>query len=365
MVGSHCKPVSGSFERMNGVKLSPLSDFLHAGEIILVSCCNLGGFGSRYSLAVITSEGISWLDLDDVIDPSSDIGIVGLAATERSCFLAMQGKAQRIVSLGSDLRPTGHFASRRGADLHSLAAHNGSIYAASTGRNQILKISAAEGSFTGGEEVFFTGTPSQKNLIHLNSVCAAGDGLLYSMFGLQCTGARYGAVMDAGTGETVCGRILDPHSLAYAGDGLLAFCESLTSSFCLLRLDGSGELRKAQLAGYTRGCCFTGRHFIVGASRWRHKSRSMGSFREAPASADPHGNPWQRSTLYFLNPDLSVAHQLDFTRCAPEIYDIVFLGARFTAARVFHDAETRRLDAMYDEIHGADRPVSRYHYKRA
>ncbi len=350
---------------MSGVKLSPLSNFLSPGEIILVSCCNLGGFGSRYSLAVLTAAGVSWLDLDDAIDPSVDIGIAGLLATERNCFLAMQGKNPRIVRLDSELRVSSQFEFRRATDIHSLAECNGSIYAASTGRNQILAIGCVEGRFSGEEKVLYTAASGEKNLIHLNSLCVAGEDLLFTMFGAKRPGTRQGALVNAGTGATVCEHLLDPHSLISLGDGLVAFCESLTSSFCLLKLDGSEELQRANLSGYTRGCCFTGRHYVVGSSRWRHKSRSMGSFREAPQSDDPHGNPWQRSTLYFLNPDLTVAHRLDFTHFAPEIYDVIYLDTRFEAARVFHDAAARRLDAMYDEIHRVGMPANRYFYKRA
>ncbi len=339
-----------------------LSDFLHPGEIILVSCCNLGAFGSRYSVAVLAADGVSWLNLDEALDPSVDIGIAGIVATEESCFVALQGKRPRIVRLGSDLRVSAQFESRRALDLHSLAERDGVIYAASTGRNQILSIRHA-GELSGEEAVHFSGASAERDVIHLNSVCFAGDDLLYSMFGTKRTGARYGALVEAASGTTVRSRILDPHSLAYLGDGVIAFCESLSSSFCLYAL-GADEVRKAHLSGYTRGCCFTGRHYVVGSSRWRHKSRSMGSFREVPVSEDPHGNPWQRSALYFLNPDLSVARRLDFTHFAPEIYDVVYLGARFTATEVFRDAAARRLDAMYDEIHRRSEPV-RYSYKRA
>ncbi len=365
MVRSRGQAAPGRIEPMGGVKLSLPSDLLLPGEIILVSCCNLGGFGSRYSLAVLTAAGVTWLNLDDVIDPSTDKGIAGLLAAERHCFLAMQGKNPRIVRLGGDLRASTQFEPKRALDIHSLAERNGSIYAASTGRNQILAIGCLEGHFSGEEKVLYSAASSDKNLIHLNSLCIAGDDLLFTMFGTIRPGARHGALVNASTGATVCGRLLDPHSLTYLGDGVVAFCESLTSSFCVLKLDESEELRKAHLSGYTRGCCFTGRHFVVGSSRWRHKSRSLGSFREAPVSDDPHGNPWQRSALYFLNPDLTVAHRLDFTHFAPEIYDVVYLGTRFTAARVFHDAAARRLDAMYDEIHRVGESANRYFYKRA
>lgn len=344
-----------------------LDDFLQPGEAVLISCCNLGALGSRYSLAWLTAQGVSWLNLDDLIDPSTDIGLAGLAATERNCFLAIQGRRPRIASLGPDMRVTRSYEfKQRADDLHSLAVRDGALYVAVTGRNQVASIGCEDGVLAGEEKVHFTGGIARKDVIHLNSICFADDGaLLVSMFGTEPNAlVRHGAVLNATLGTTVRGHLQDPHSLTNLGDGVVAFCESLTSSFCLLEL-ASGALQKVSLSGYTRGCAFTGRHFIVGASCRRPKSRSSGSVNTMPACDDPHGNPWQRSSLYFLNSDLSVARRLDFTQFAPEIYDVVYVGTRFAATHLFADAAARRLDALYDQIHRAGEPVKRNYYMRA
>ena len=334
------------------------------GEILLVSCNNLGGFGCRYSLALISSEGVSWLDLDSVIDPSTDSGIAGILATQHDCFLAIQSARPRIVRLDRKLSLGAQTVSERGVDIHSLAERDGVIYAASTGRNEIVAFGCPEGRFSGGERVLLRAAPQSKNSVHLNSLCFADGELLYSIFGHRHGTVRSGALVNAATGAVLCDGMRDPHSLMDLGDGRIAFCESLTASFCLLDLP-TGVVTRAELSGYTRGCAFTGRHFVVGSSRWRHRSRSLGSLREEPPCEDPHGNPWQRSALYFLNPDLSLAHRLDFTKYAPEIYDVAYVGTRFAPASVFEDAAARRLDAMYDEIHREARPSKSYYSKRA
>ncbi|MGH8149001.1 MAG: DUF4915 domain-containing protein [Steroidobacteraceae bacterium] len=343
------------------------SEVLNPDELVLISCCNLGRYGSRYSLAVVTASGVSWLDLDEVVDPSTDVGIAGLIATEESCFLAMQGKRPRVVRLDHRLRIAASAELERAVDLHSLAERDGVLYAASTGRNEILSVDCRDGRFDGREQVHFCATRSNRDRdrVHLNSHCFVGDTLFFSMFGVD-RGAppRTGALVNAQTGAPIREGLRDPHSLTHLGDGMLAFCESLGSSFCLLDLE-TGALRRAELGGYARGCAFTGRHYIVGSSRWRHRSRSLGSFRSEPSFDDPHGNPWQRSSLYFLNPDLSVAHQLDFTHFAPEIYDVAYASTRFTADRVFEDAAARRLDAMYDEIHRKEAPARSRYSERA
>ncbi len=337
-----------------------LSEILKRGEVILISCCNLGGFGSRYSLAALTTEGISWLNLDDAINASTDIGITGIAATEKNCFVAVQGKHPRILSLGPDLRLNGQFECKRAQDIHSLAERDGSLYIVSTARNQVVSIGCKGGALLGGErgqeDIAFTGSITKEDATHLNSICFIdGGAMLVSMFGIKWrTDPRFGAIFDVSNGMTVHQNIGEPHSLTYLPNGVVTFCESRTSSFCLQE-PGSDSLRKVRLSGYTRGCTFTGRHFVIGSSCRRYKSRSSTSFNEMPASRDPHGNSWQRSSLHFLNPDLSVALHLDFTPYAPEIYDIVFLGTRFAPAEVFRDAAARRIDAMHDEIRGTSK----------
>jgi hypothetical protein len=346
-----------------------LSEFLNRGEVILISCCNVGSFGSRYTLAALTTEGISWINLDDAISASTDIGITGIAATEKHCFIAMQGERPRILSLGPDLRVNGEFECQKAQDIHSLAERDGSLYIVSTARDQVLSIRCRGGALfgeeKGQEKIAFTGSITRGDATHLNSICFAdGGAMLVSMFGIKWRAdARCGAILDVSNGTTVHRDIGEPHSLTYLPNGVVAFCESRTSSFCLLE-PGSGSVRKVSLSGYTRGCAFTGRHLVIGSSCRRFKSRSSASFNQMPASRDPHGNPWQRSSLYFLNPDLSIALHLDFTPYAPEIYDIIFLGTRFTPAQIFRDAAARRMDAMHDEIRGTSEHFGFARYRR-
>lgn len=286
----------------------------------------------------------------------------GLVVTERSAIIAAQSKRPRLVRLGEDLRPISRYTLERGRDVHSIAERDGVVFAGSTGRNEILSICWPHASRVGREGAHLRAARASKDVVHLNSVCFAGETLLCSMFGPRNGALRSGALVSASSGTVILDGICDPHSLVHLGDGAVAYCESLTASFCVLGLE-SGEVSRARLEGYTRGCAFTGRHFVVGSSRWRHRSRSMGSLNKPPFSRDLHGNPWQRSTLYFLNPDLSVAHCLDFTLYAPEIYDVAYVGDRFASTSVFRDAAGRRLDALYDEIHAEGRrsPASDYY----
>ncbi len=328
---------------------SPLSDFLHPGEALLVSCCNLGATGSRYSIAVVTADEVLWLNLDEVLAATADTGVTGLCVSGDHCFMCIQGSNERVVKLGRDLRPLTTWPCSRARDLHSLAEHRGRLHLASSGTNEIVTIDGQS-----PEAVVWAHSETDKDYLHLNSLCFLENGrLLFTMFGPKVEqGHRVGAVVDAGSGVKLVDNLSDPHSLSLL-EGGLAFCESDRGTFNLFDPE-MRAIRTAQLDGYVRGCAWTGRHYVVGSSRWRGASRSMGSMRQPPAlAADRHSNNWQRSGLYFLGPDLSVAFRYDFTLLAPEIYDVVYLGSRFNPTRTFDDAVGRRMDAIYDEIEGS------------
>ena len=113
--------------------MEPFAAFLGQGEVALVSCCNVGHCGSRYSVAVLTADGVDWLNLDSVIDPTQDKGITGITAIAEHCFLAVPGAHERLISLDHRLRPVDVFRSTKARDLHSVSVHAGRLYYASSG----------------------------------------------------------------------------------------------------------------------------------------------------------------------------------------------------------------------------------------
>lgn len=326
--------------------MEPFAAFLGQGEIALVSCCNVGYGGSRYSVAVLTADGIDWLNLDSVIDPAQDNGVTGIAVTAAHCFLAVQGGQERVISLDHRLRPVDVFRSAQARDLHSLSVHDGRVYYASTGSNEVLSVGCTNGILTGFERTEVARGSRTADEIHLNSVLIGeGNSLMYTMFGVgpRSPVRALGAVMDARSGVALVDGLMDPHSLTRLPDGRLAFCESMRNSLCVVDA-ASRAVRRVGLRGYTRGIAHTGRHLLVGASYWRSRSRSSAQVRGVPdflgAGRDHHT---KESHLFVLREDLSLAHAIDFSPYASEIYDIAFLGPRFVAESVFkHAAERRR-----------------------
>jgi hypothetical protein len=329
--------------------LEPFAAFLAQGEVALVSCCNVGHGGSRYSVAVLTADGIDWLNLDSVIDPTQDKGITGIAATAEHCFLAVPGAHERLISLDHRLRPVDVFSSAKARDLHSLSVHHGRLYYASSGSNEVLSVSCVDGKFHGPEQAHVTCGSTSEDEVHLNSLLVDdGYTVLYTMFGVgpRSEVRNMGAVVDARSGETLVAGLMDPHSLTRLPDGRLAFCESLRNALCIVD-PATRAVSRVGLRGYTRGIAHTGRHLLVGASHWRGRSRSSARLRGVPEflGAGRHQHTKQ-SHLFVLGADLSVAHAIDFTPYSSELYDVTFLGRRFAPEAVFKHAAERRRDSQ-------------------
>jgi hypothetical protein len=299
-------------------------------------------------VAVLTVEGIDWLNLDSVIDPNQDKGITGIAASAAHCFLAVPGAQERLISLDWRLRPVDVFRSTKARDLHSVSVSEGRLYYASSGSNEVLSVGCVDGKFFGPERSHVTCGSTAEDEIHLNSLLVdGGDAVMYTMFGVgpRSRVRNRGAVVDAHRGEPVVAGLMDPHSLTRLPDGRLAFCESLRNCLCIVD-PATREVSRVALRGYTRGIAHTGRHLLVGASHWRNRSRSSTQRRGVPEflGAGRH-NHTKESHLFVLREDLSVAHAIDFTPYSSEIYDVAFLGRRFAPEAVFKQAAERRRDS--------------------
>ncbi len=332
-----------------GARLEPFAAFLGQYEVALVSCCNVGHGGSRYSVAVLTAGGIDWLNLDAVIDPMHDKGITGIAATAEHCFLAVPGEHERLISLDHRLRPVDVFSSAKARDLHSLSVRSGRLYYASSGSNEVLSVSCTGGKFGGPEQVHVSCGSTAEDEIHLNSLLVDGEhSVMYTMFGVgpRSTVRNVGAVVDAHSGQALVEGLMDPHSLTRLPDGRLAFCESLRNSLCIVDPE-TGEVNRVGLRGYTRGIAHTGRHLLVGASHWRDRSRSSSQVRGMPGFLGAgRYHHTKESHLFVLREDFSLAHALDFTPYSSEIYDVAFLGRKFVPEAVFTRAAERRRESQ-------------------
>lgn len=260
-------------------------------------------------------------------------GLTGLAATERHVYAATQatnvtlrgrrpGRCELLVFDRADLRLVNRYPFRRATDVHSLWLAGETLYAVSTGTDEVVEL-RARGAEVDLESLFWRPEPPgpRADVHHLNAVRGRADRLLVVGFGRRGGGlwssARDGFVVDAVCGERLASGLRHPHSLALV-DGQIACCESRERAVQVI-----GGPRVGDLAGYTRGLCVVGSELFVGTSVGRRTSRSTGR-SAAHASTAPPG----RCAISRLSTDrLVVEETIDLSAYGREIYDLLPLDS--------------------------------------
>lgn len=316
---------------------------------LLVSCPNLDAHGSRYSVAIVNRDGVSWLNLDEVICIDTDLGVTGLAFSERFLYLAIQsGQDPRIVELDRACRLIRTFRHNVWKDLHSISYHGGTLLIASTGTDEIYRIKLD--SVNPDLEVAWAA--SNESGMHINSVTKKGDSIYVTLFGERREGQpRCGELRNLTTGETLASDLRDPHSLIQESGSEVGDFFFTESASAVLRRRGAQMDESIQLSGYPRGLIVLPDSYWVGISAWRNVSRSMGTTRQPnDGGGDRHGNTWQRSEIRQISRGGKLMRRLEFTPYAPEIYEIVAMPPGFRPVSTFGDAANRRLDSLYEAL---------------
>jgi hypothetical protein len=205
-----------------------------------------------------------------------------------------------------------------GRDVHALHAADDTLYAVSTGTDEILSLPLVGGS-VGEERVVWRPDPSgpRVDTHHLNGMTTVGGELVVSGFGqrdgfLWAT-ATDGFVASIGSGTRLASGLRHPHS-PLALDDDLVYCVSALRAVRTAR----GH-RSQTLDGYTRGTCRLGDHLYVGTSIGRHVSRSQGVLTNRGEPGETIG----RCTVSRLRVnDFAVEATVDLTGVAQEIYDL-------------------------------------------
>lgn len=289
---------------------------------------------------------VRWLNLDSVMEPKVDIGVTGLVAgSDQSVFLAIQSSAPRLVALDPEMRPTHTWALAKARDPHSLAFVSPYLYIASSSSNRVFSIDVRESGVV-EQEVFASHPDSTSDQVHVNGVAATQDGLALSQFGLRRgngSWGRRGQVIDCASDRVITGDLAQPHSLTATDSGLVVLSSAEGS---VVRVDHGGSVASTHVGGYLRGLGVSGRTMVIGRSAWRPASRLLGGMKRPPQSRDPHGNPWQRSSLIRINFEGTVHNELDFTPYGAEIYDVLPLDVEVGPDHCFEHAALRRIDSL-------------------
>jgi hypothetical protein len=174
------------------------------------------------------------------------------------------------------LRVRWRYSFELGRDVHSIVADGATMYAVSTGTDELLRLGLdADGSVSSEEIVWRPDSGERADRHHVNDVAVVGGHLLVSGFGPRpgpraWEDARDGFVWSVGDGSVVLGPLYHPHSICDLGSGEFAVCESPRRRI----VTSAGRISRP-LPGYARGLCVAGNKLYVGTSRNRHPSEPL------------------------------------------------------------------------------------------
>ena len=207
-----------------------------------------------------------------------------------------------------------------GHDVHSACMVGDTIYAVSTGTDEVIAV-PWHGNEFGPERVVWSPEPDgpREDIHHLNAVLYLDGDVLVSGFGAKA-GARWasahqGFIYNVTSGEMVLQGIDQPHSL-FDLDGKIGYCESRRSTVRVV-----GDSRSLILPGYSRGTARVGEHLFVATSVGRSTSANNESTVDNPAVG---GVPAGRCTVSLLSVrDFRVEQTIEIAPAASEIYDLL------------------------------------------
>ena len=292
---------------------------------VLVSLCN----GGVPVLGLVDPDTLAFERID-LLGHLPALGVTGLAAQGDRVYAVLHNLRDPLTWLGTSQgalmvldRATLRLISQypmRGHDVHSVAVLDDTVYAVSTGTDEVIALDM-DGDEVRSERVFWRPDNGldRNDHHHLNAIAVHEGDLLVCGFGRKADGDRWSAARDGfiynitREREVVRG-IYQPHSVISMGGGL-GYCES---PLLAARLpDGRSAI---DLPGYCRGLCAIGDKLYIATSQGRRRSKSTGEINNPSATGIPSGS----TGVFRLNSqDLTVEAGIDLGLNAPEIYDLM------------------------------------------
>ena len=283
----------------------------------------------RHLVAVIDAPGdeIRWLDFA----PNRLYSARGMAQRDGSLHIAgiaAEGSALAVFDTQSWVLRD--FSVVEGlADVHSVSLDGNAIIAASTGSDEIVRIT--HNGVAHAIETLWAPSVEHVDTHHVNSVAFHQGDLFCCAFGPKAgerwKSARNGYLYNITRNKNVAAGLYQPHSIASQADELY-LCESARSEVCAIRPSGSvahGGIRIVTQpgAGYTRGLAVANRQtLIVGESVGRKDATDR-----TVLNWDEPGEPLGKCATHLHHLDASGAEEkceiADFSGVALEIYDIL------------------------------------------
>lgn len=290
--------------------------------MLLVSFCNRTDATGRV-LAAIDSGGEvrRWFDLA-AHAPASACGIAYSGDTLYCACSDAGGSYIAVFDASATLRD--YVSLSNVGDIHSICTDGTSLFAASTGTDEIVRLPLSNLSAPG--EVLWRASSLGRDENHVNCVAFVQGRLLCGGFGPKngpaWADAYDGFIYDLNAATFLARGLFHPHTLI-EHEGQMYFCESAEGSMRTLQ----SALR--YVVGYSRGLAFEARTFYLGVSCGR---RSNARARYVFNPADP-GARYGNCAIYvgaLENP--AQARTIDLSFAGEEIYDVCALPEAMNAA---------------------------------
>ncbi len=312
--------------------------------VFLISFCNLGIWCSRYCLGVVRDDftGFAWLDCDDFVLPDADTGATGLACVRDGVLVCLQSRVPRLVSARPRLAGAAHLS----AHAHPGPAFGRGARAGGAGRLRCQQPAVRRG-FAQRRRALRVRRPrgrARRRSPQRRDALGGAAGGQHVRTARSGRRAGSGAACSTSNAATSWPRRWRSRIPPRCGAPRCTCSARQRATSCAARAAVSTRLR---IGGYLRGLAVAADGLVMGRSAWRAGRRRLGRTPPPSSGGDPHGHSWQRSALIRRRDDGTVT-EADLSAYGPEMYDVLRLDPPPAAARLFHDAAHRRLDALQE-----------------
>jgi hypothetical protein len=327
---------------------------------VLVSCCNTGNSAHPLVLAYydLETQEIAWVKLDDVpVNVGQITGSTGLIRHQDNYFLGLQGihAPAAVLRLDRDLRCKDVIRLPGVRDIHSLRAYGTSLYAASSGTDELYVVDLENGEtrchfrFPLGGDVHADGNvraPGRDpGYVHLNDYIQF-QGKEYVLGHTNPFGdamRRNGFVYCLTDRKVVVDELEHPHTLMVLNERLAV----LDSARALVLYVDDGPTKpwlKVSGGWVLRGACQHDNFIYLAMSSRRLFSRKRGMLKlYVDDNEDIIGNEIYMSWLYcFDKAGRALQWRRSLTEVTAEVYDLAYVAYRPAEDRLMPHAAALR-----------------------
>jgi hypothetical protein len=247
-------------------------------RLFLVSFCNnkkkinyVNGTGIL-GICEVSHNSIEYRELPLELEGLESInGATGISKCDEFYYIVLQSKTSKLLILDYSFKVVSVQTLFDFKGVHSICYSKGYLYIVVTKQDKVIKY-----DLKGSYETLFDNR-TNKDSLHLNSICLHENNLFISGFGVNnkkhWIHANNGFVMNLITGKKIIEGLKQPHSL-FSFDNELYVCDS--SKKRIVNCKGKPLIKNNK--GYTRGLYINEKVIVYGVSKGRTVSVTNGDY---------------------------------------------------------------------------------------